>query len=297
MHQIKVLLRATRLPFLILTPICVFLGFSTAYRSQAGIDYIDLSLILLGAVCAHISVNSLNEYLDFHSGLDARTKRTPFSGGSGALIDQPQANRNVLLVALTTLGITILVGGYFIYHQGMLILPIGVLGILIILTYTQWINRHPILCLLAPGVGFGPLMVMGTAAILSGSYSLPALVVSLVPLFLVSNLLLLNQLPDIEADKSVGRYHLPIAYGWRVSTIVYAVFAAASGVSIVAGVAMGFVPTAGYAALIPLSGTLVVMFAITKHGMKIDRLIPYLGMNVFITLATPLLLGITLISN
>ena len=31
------------------------------------------------------------EYLDFRSGLDAQTTKTPFSGGSGALIESPHA--------------------------------------------------------------------------------------------------------------------------------------------------------------------------------------------------------------
>jgi len=42
-------------------------------------------LALLGAFLAHVSVNTLNEYYDFKSGLDLETIRTPFSGGSGAL--------------------------------------------------------------------------------------------------------------------------------------------------------------------------------------------------------------------
>ncbi len=41
-------------------------------------------LALLGAFLAHISVNTLNEYFDFKSGLDLETIKTPFSGGSGA---------------------------------------------------------------------------------------------------------------------------------------------------------------------------------------------------------------------
>ena len=44
-----------------------------------------LILALAGGLLAHISVNALNEYLDFTSGLDLTTLRTPFSGGSGTL--------------------------------------------------------------------------------------------------------------------------------------------------------------------------------------------------------------------
>jgi len=35
----------------------------------------------------------------------------------------------------------------------------------------------------------------------------------MVPGLLVSDLLLLNQFPDVEADRTVGRKHLPILLG------------------------------------------------------------------------------------
>ena len=79
----KTILGPMRLPFLILTPACVFLGVATAYRTNGSVDLFNVLLALLGALAAHISVNSFNEYSDFKSGLDEKTSRTPFSGGSG----------------------------------------------------------------------------------------------------------------------------------------------------------------------------------------------------------------------
>ncbi|WP_197475205.1 prenyltransferase, partial [Oleiphilus sp. HI0079] len=75
-------LQATRPPFLILTPACVFLGASIAFAEQAVFSNVDFALVLIGAMAAHISVNTLNEYFDFKSGLDLNTNKTPFSGGS-----------------------------------------------------------------------------------------------------------------------------------------------------------------------------------------------------------------------
>ncbi|GAI31321.1 unnamed protein product, partial [marine sediment metagenome] len=39
----------------------------------------------IGLLLAHISVNVLNDYFDYRSGIDLEAKRTPFSGGSGIL--------------------------------------------------------------------------------------------------------------------------------------------------------------------------------------------------------------------
>ena len=51
-----------------------------------------------------------------------------------------------------------------------------------------------------------------------------AFVASLVPFFLVSNLLLLNQFPDVEADRFAGRKHFPILVGRTVSGYIYISF-------------------------------------------------------------------------
>ena len=116
-------------------PVCVLLGVATAVSDQNAVDLRLLMLVLLGAVAAHVSVNTLNEYHDYHSGLDSKTIKTPFSGGSGALQLQPEMADSILIVGLVSLIITISVGILLLIEQGPLILPIGVLGVVIILTY------------------------------------------------------------------------------------------------------------------------------------------------------------------
>ncbi|MGM0426211.1 MAG: hypothetical protein ACQEQ7_03115 [Thermodesulfobacteriota bacterium] len=82
-HKLKYLTGPMRVPFLILTPACVLLGLATADWSSSTIHPLYGVVTLIGAMAAHISVNAFNEFFDFKSGLDFRTRRTPFSGGSG----------------------------------------------------------------------------------------------------------------------------------------------------------------------------------------------------------------------
>lgn len=148
--------------FLILTPICVSLGLASVLLSEHGVTWGLFAVVLLGALMAHISVNALNEYMDFQSGLDFKTDRTPFSGGSGTLVIQPRLAPYALGIGVVSLFVTLICGIYLLQHVGWGLVPIGVLGILIIVTYTSWINRNRVLVLVAPGLGFGPLMVIGT---------------------------------------------------------------------------------------------------------------------------------------
>jgi 1,4-dihydroxy-2-naphthoate octaprenyltransferase len=203
--MIHTVLKTMRPSFLVLTLACVFLGFCTSFATGTTINSTLLALIFIGAMSAHISVNMLNEYHDFKSGLDFKTKKKPFSGGSGALPNNPKIANAVLFFGLLALFITIAIGIYFITTIGGAILPIGLVGLVLIVTYTRWLNRMPLLYLIAPGLGFGLLMVVGTHIVLTFEYSQLVWLISLIPFFLINNLLLLNQYPDMEADASVGR--------------------------------------------------------------------------------------------
>src|SRR5512134_887803 len=145
MNKFKFLLGPMRLPFLILTPACALLGLGTAVWTTGYVNGWHFVLALIGAVCAHISVNAFNEYFDFKSGLDMKTQRTPFSGGSGTLPAQAEMARPTLSMAWVTLGITALSGLYFVVLRGPAILPLGIPGLLLLHAYTPLITRKPLL--------------------------------------------------------------------------------------------------------------------------------------------------------
>lgn len=277
-----------------LSPICVFLGTSTAIAASGSVDTSVLILIVIGALCAHISVNTLNEYADFKSGLDLVTIKTPFSGGSGALPGDPAMAGMVLAAGLIAFSLTIAIGVYFISNHGALVLPIGITGLVIILTYTKWLNRWPFLCLIAPGLGFGILMVTGTHYLLTGENIIAALLAALVPFFLVNNLLLLNQYPDIQADKSIGRNHFPIAFGTRVSSYVYGIFFISAYATVLFGIYYGYFPELSLIAILPIALSIFAFTGALKYAKKIGAHTQYLGANVAATLLTPLLLGISI---
>lgn len=284
-----------RLPFLILTPACVLLGIGVAAFEAGEISLLQVILVLIGAIAAHISVNALNEYFDFRSGLDQRTRRTPFSGGSGTLPQQPAFARRALATGLTALAVTGLVGLYFVSRRGLGLLPLGVAGMVTIAVYTVWLTRSPLLCLLAPGLGFGVFMVMGTAFALSGGYSWTAFIASLVPFFMVNNLLLLNQFPDVEADRDIGRKHFPIIVGRRSSSWIYILFLLLTYASIVFGVISGYLPLASLLGFVTLPFAVRAGVGAYRFAEDIPRLIPFLGVNVLLNILTPTAVAIGLL--
>ena len=293
--MLRTIISTTRPTFLLLTPAVLALAYAISYWQQGFIDVTLSVLIFIAALSAHISVNTFNEYHDFRSGLDMTTIRTPFSGGSGGLPKNPSAATLVLFVAWITLTITIIIGLYFISVYGLTLLPLGLLGSILIISYTGWITKKPWLCMLTPGLAFGPIFIVGSDFVLTGSYSVTALIASLPIFFLVNNLLLLNQFPDEQADQQVGRNHIVIQYGKKFSSQLLIVFYILAYLTLILAVVLKVLPAEA------LLGLLSIVFAIksshillTNH-QNIAGLLLAMALNVAVTLLTPLLIALGIV--
>ena len=274
--KVKTVIMSMRVPFLALTFVCVFLGASTVVTNQTNVSLPMLTLALLGALLAHISVNTLNEYFDFKSGLDLETVKTQFSGGSGALPQNPDMVGTVLTVGIASSIALFMIGSFFVWSYGAGIVPIGITGLLLIATYTGWINKHPFICLIAPGIGFGFFMVAGTQFVLQGQYTALSWLVAAVPFFMVNNILLLNQYPDIKADTNAGRNHFPIAYGVNRSNMVYGFFTLATVFIIIGYILTGLLPVLSLIALLPMPLAFFSLYGAIKYGETIGKYPQYL---------------------
>lgn len=288
----KYVIGVMRPPFLPLAVVCVFLGMSVAIWTDGDINIWYAVLCFVGGILAHGGVNAFNEYEDVKSGLDMKTTRTPFSGGSGTLIPVPSKVKIALWTGIATAVICTAIGIFFYTIHGWPILLLGLIGLLIIVVYTPWLNKIPALCLVSPGIGFGTLMVNGTYFALTGHFSWAALLASFVPFFLVSNLLLLNQFPDADVDKEFGRKHYPILIGRKASAVIFTLFVVGSYLTLILAVLLGFAPLWTLLGLVTLVFAIPAVRGALKNAEDLPKLLPSLGQNVLLNLITPLLMGI-----
>jgi len=282
----------TRPSFLLLVPACVIVGLGVAVYDTRHINALHFGLAFLGALLAHIAVNVLNEYSDYRTGIDFKTMKTPFSGGTGILPGGLLDPQKVFLLGIGCLVGVALIGVYFAWEYGWEIVPLGILGIALVYFYTTHMTKDPFLCAIAPGLGFGPLMVLGTYFTQTGEYTLSAAMASMIPGFLVSNLLLLNQLPDVEADQAGDRYHLPIAIGRKRSAQVYAGLILLTYLWLVCSVASKVLPVTALLAVLTFPIALKAIKGALDYYEDTPRLVPSMAQNVMVTLITPLLLGV-----
>ncbi|MEA3404455.1 MAG: prenyltransferase [Pseudomonadota bacterium] len=290
MH-LKTIIGTMRPNFLLLSMVVVLLGTALALYDGAEWSISLFALLMVGGVLAHACVNMQNEYEDFKSGLDDLTERTPFSGGSGSLQANPEAASYVLKVLFGLFAVLIGIGLYLVSLKGWGLLPIGLAGVAVIVTYTSKITHQPWMCLFAPGLAFGPLMVLGSYYVWTGTFSWGALWVSLVPFFLVNNLLLLNQFPDLEADRKVGRYNILMLLGERRGSQLFNGFLLLSFVMILMAVWSAELPTSLLVGFVTLLLAIPLFNVVSEHYHNIEKLMPALAMNVIINLLTPLLMA------
>lgn len=298
MPPVSALLGIARGPFLLLSLCTVVLAISLSWPA-AGPDAVFVwhaLLLLLAAVAAQVSVNAFNEYHDFRSGLDLLTRRTPFSGGSGTLPEHPELCRVALWLGWLGLSVLLVIGAYFLWFSParLSLLLIGALGCLLILAYTPWLTRHPWLCLLAPGLAFGPLLLVGGELALTGGCRPATLLLSVAPWCLGNNLLLLNQVPDIDADRRVGRLTLPMCLSWRaLCRVLAAQWALALSLPALLALA-GWCPPGVALSLLLVPLALWIFWRCRQSRLQLPVLVPALAANVLLTLCLPLLLTLGL---
>jgi len=282
-------LMVIRAPFLPLSVVLAFLGTCIAW--YYGSFHVGHALLAgFGLLLAHISVDVLNEYFDYKSGIDLKTQRTPFSGGSGALPQGLITLRQALWLGLGALIAIVPIGIYFIWTKGWELAPLLVVAAVLIVLYTPYILKMgwPEW---APGVGMGSLPVLGAFFIQTGEYTLSAIIASIPSGILVHNLLLLNEFPDVEADKSANRRTLPIVAGQRKAALFYSAMTILVYAWIIGGVIACQMPAFSLLSLLTLPMAVKAILGSMKSD-DMSKLGPAMAANVMVVLITQLLMGI-----
>jgi len=287
---IKTYFLETRPQFLILSLVLVILATSIAwYDGVFNLKYTFLALI--GLLLLHISVNTLNDYFDYKSGIDLKAKRTPFSGGSGLLVSGNISAKQTFWLGTISFILAVPIGIYFILNKGWFLLPLFILGAIFVLFYTSFLAKLGLgISELSAGLGMGTLPVLGVYLILNRGFSSSVLFASIPSGILVCNLLLLNEIPDVEADKIGGRKTLPIILGKDRAAMVYSMLTVMVYFWIILGVILKLMPPFTLIALITLPMAFKAIRGSIAH-IDMNKLLPAQGANVMVILLTQFLLG------
>jgi len=221
----KRLFHATRPKFYPASVLPVLAGTAWGVAVVGHFDALVFFLALLATVCVHAGSNVLNDVGDESGGTDRRNESRiyPYTGGSrfiqtGILDSGAMARLGTsLLVVAAVAGVMLLV------QKGPVILAFGVAGIALGVLYSLGPLRLSALGLgeTAVGIAFGVLPVMGSAWLQGADMGAPLLIYSLPISAWVAAILLINEVPDIEADGATGKRTLPVRLGLAGTANVY----------------------------------------------------------------------------
>lgn len=295
-----------RANFLVLAVFLVGIGLAITWNHMPSVSgnfsYIHAALIMAGVILAHISVNLFNEYSDYKTGIDFNTIRSPFSGGSGMIVTGNTRPRSVLITAISTLAVAFGIGLYFAVIAHWSILVIAVFGGLTIVLYTPLLARL-MLGEFFSGLTLGTFVVIGTYIAMTATPGMSLseiltselILISIPPGILTALLLLINEFPDVEADRQGGRKHLVIRFGKKNAAYIYAFGVFMTFGIIIALPFLGMASQWIYLALIPLPLALNASFIAIRHGDDSKKIVTAMGNNVMTVLGTDLLLAIAIL--
>jgi 1,4-dihydroxy-2-naphthoate octaprenyltransferase len=291
MHVLNNLALITRASFLPLTVVIVLAGLSASFYAHHVFNPFDAVLVLVGALLTHMAVNVFNNYFDYRSGIDARTVKTPFSGGVDLLVEGKMKPSAAFITGLTCLVGATVIGVYFLSRVFYPLFPLLVYGLIAIALYSPVVSRIPALSETVAGSGFG-FMGLGVYVTQTGAIDGTGISIFVPIAILVGLLLFLNEFPDTEPDKAAGRRHLVVLFGKKRAAWIYVAGLVLTYASILLAVATGAAP---FTALVCLITTPIAYKAAKIAIRNYDRtpeLVPALASNVLVILSTILLLGV-----
>lgn len=250
---------ATRPKFYPASILPVVAGTAWGVSAAGRIDLTLFILALLATVLVHAASNVLNDVGDDSIGTDRQNAKRiyPYTGGSrfiqtGILTSSRMARLGVsLLAAAALLGVALII------EKGPVVLLFGLAGVLLAIIYSLGPLRLSAIGLgeLAVGAAIGVLPVTGAAWLQGASIDTALLLFSLPISAWVSAILLINEVPDIEADGACGKNTLPVRLGLSGTSRLYLAMQAAAAIVVVVLTLQGQLPL--LAPLLPL-GLLVL---------------------------------------
>ena len=192
----------------------------TALAWHDGHFRLDVTIVcLLTALLLQIGSNLANDVYDFERGVDTGERLGPTRVTQAGMLTPAQVKLGMLVV----FGLATLLGLYLVWLGGWIIVAAGSVAIVSAIAYTGGpfpIGYH--------GLGdifvfifFGLASVAGTYYLQTGFVSLPAWWMTIPPGLIVTAILVVNNLRDLEIDRKAGKHTVAVRLGEQGTKIQY----------------------------------------------------------------------------
>jgi 1,4-dihydroxy-2-naphthoate octaprenyltransferase len=200
-------------------------GTTWAAHSRGRFDPWLFALALFATVFAHAAANVYNDVGDDQNGSDIgnAARMYPYTGGSRFIQTGLISRANMARLALILAAVSVCLGGILTTLRGPGILAFGAAGLALGFLYSL-----PGVQLSARGageaavaIGLGALPVLGAAWLQSAIIDSGLILVALPVSCWVAAILVINEVPDIDADRRAGKLTLVVRWGARGARTIY----------------------------------------------------------------------------
>jgi 1,4-dihydroxy-2-naphthoate octaprenyltransferase len=196
----------------------VIVGAAMAFADN-GFKIFPALAALLGALLLQIGVNLANDYFDYRKGIDTSDRLGPVRVTQSGLIPPTRVRAGMILVFI----IAAAVGLYLVVVGGWPILLVGCAAIIAALSYSG--GPYP---LASHGLGdlfvfvfFGLVAVCGTYYVQLHQITLVTVLNALPLGLLITAILVVNNLRDINTDRKAGKKTLAVILGKQGTRLEY----------------------------------------------------------------------------
>lgn len=294
MKKIGLWIKAMRAPFFQAAIIPVVVGTAVAYWETGHIYWGLFAIAAIANAAINGGTNLANDYYDHISGDDiANVHPTPFSGGSRVIQEKLITPKAMLIAALISFTLAFVLGIYLVVTRGTTLLWIGLIGVFIGFFYTA-----PPFKFAYRGLGevvvftaLGPLSVLGAYFVQAQTLSWTAFLASIPVGLLVAGILYINEFPDYQPDKKVGKNHLIVQLGTKKAAKGYLMLLSLIYLSILVPAIFGVIPWLALLAFLTLPiAVQAAKVALAKYD-SVKEILPAMGGTIKLHLLIGLLLS------
>ena len=193
------------------------LAIATGYQVSATLAVVLLAICIL----MQSSVNTFNDYYDYVKGTDS--SEDDVDPTDAVLIYNNVNPRSALLFAIALLISAFVLGGYVIYHAGLIPLAIGAVGAVFVVLYSA--GKTPISYLplgeAVSGIVMGGLIPLACYQVLTGVLTPLAMLWALPEILGIGLIMFTNNTCDIEKDIVAHRHTLSVLLNREKARTLY----------------------------------------------------------------------------
>lgn len=211
-------------------------------------------LALFATVCVHAASNVLNDVGDESIGTDPMNEQRiyPYTGGSRFIQTGILSPRRMARLGITLLVLATLAGLALYVERGPMVITFGLIGIALGVFYSLGPVKLSTLGIgeTAVAIAFGVLPVTGAAWLQGAAIDATLILFSIPVSAWVAAILLINEVPDIDADGACGKNTLPVRLGLNATANLYFIIHVVAAAIVVLLTVQGQLPL--LAPLVPL---------------------------------------------